>query len=312
VEDYIFFEGKPPKEYQQNFAGSLFNEEKHLLLQAEFGWHSFYILNKRHKQSLAAIHFHLDEKIARSPLRNPYGSIDAADDIPNIILFNFLEFITSRLKDMGVEKIILKNPCTVYQQDQSSLLQTFLFNLGYKINEAEVSAVIQVSDKGFENFLDAWEHRKLRQSKEAGLVFEILPASHLSEVYNFIYACREERGYALSMSLESLLRTVEQFPNHHLLYAVKFEHKFAAASIAIKVREDILYNFHSAHPNEFNQLSPVVMLIEGMYEYCQQHNFRLLDLGTSALEGRPNFNLLDFKLRLGAKPYAKLAFEKNL
>jgi lipid II:glycine glycyltransferase (peptidoglycan interpeptide bridge formation enzyme) len=114
------------------------------------------------------------------------------------------------------------------------------------------------------------------------------------------------------MTLNELKKAFEQFPEHYVLFAVLHEGRLAAASIAIKIKENILYNFYSAHPNDYNHLSPVVMLIEGMYEFCQQNNVNLLDLGTSALEGKPNFSLLDFKLRLGAKPYAKLTFEKNL
>jgi hypothetical protein len=52
--------------------------------------------------------------------------------------------------------------------------------------------------------------------------------------------------------------------------------------------------------------------MEGIYEHCQVEKIRLIDLGTSALNGRPNFGLLDFKLNLGAVPTEKLTFEKKL
>jgi hypothetical protein len=312
LEDFIFYEGQPPAEYQRHFTNSLFNEQKHLHLQSESGWHSYFIANKKHKQVLAGIHFHIEDSIARSPLKNPFGSIDMTNDVPNITLFRFLEFVTARLKEIGVKKIIIKNPPAIYQQDQASLLQTFLLNLGYGIGEAEVSAVIDVSEKVFDNFLDAWEIRKLRQAQEAGLTFKLLPLEKVKEIYKFILDCRQERGYSLSMKADDLQRTVDQFPHRDLLFVVLHHDELAAASIAIVVKEDILYNFYSAHQQEYNHLSPVVMLIKGMYGYCQQNDFRLLDLGTSALDGKPNFSLLDFKLRLGARPHAKLTFEKNL
>jgi hypothetical protein len=52
--------------------------------------------------------------------------------------------------------------------------------------------------------------------------------------------------------------------------------------------------------------------MEGIYEYCQVEKYRLIDLGTSALKGRPNFTLLDFKLNLGATPTEKVVYEKIL
>jgi hypothetical protein len=311
LEDFIFYEGQPPADYTNHFIHSLFNEQQHLHLQAITGWHSYYIANKKHKHVLACIHFHIEDRVARSPLKNPFGSIDISNDIPNLVLFNFLEFVTSSLKEIDVQKIIVKNPCNVYHQDHAALLQTFLFNLGYAVQEAEVSAVIDITEKDFTNSLDAWENRKLRQAHEADLTFKLLSVNKFLETYSFILACRVERGYSLSMTIDQLQRTVETFPSHYLLFAVMDEEKIAAASISIRVMPDVLYNFYSAHQHTYNHLSPTVMLIEGMYKHCQKNNFRLLDLGTSALAGKPNFNLLDFKLRLGARPHPKLTFEKH-
>ena len=56
----------------------------------------------------------------------------------------------------------------------------------------------------------------------------------------------------------------------------------------------------------------VVKLMEGVYNYSQTEGINLIDLGTSSLNGKPNFSLLDFKLHLGATPTQKLTFQKNL
>jgi hypothetical protein len=85
-----------------------------------------------------------------------------------------------------------------------------------------------------------------------------------------------------------------------------------AAAVSILVNRDIVYNFLVNHNSEFNNLSPAVLLMEGIYDHCQEHDIGLLDLGTSALGGQPNFPLLDFKLRLGAVPVSKMSFYKNL
>jgi hypothetical protein len=107
-------------------------------------------------------------------------------------------------------------------------------------------------------------------------------------------------------------RTVEAFADEFVFFEVMKGYERTAASIAIRVANDILYNFYSAHHSRYDAWSPVVMLIEGMYGWCQQQGIRLLDLGTSAVDNQPNFSLLDFKLRLGAQPTAKLTFAKDL
>ena len=54
------------------------------------------------------------------------------------------------------------------------------------------------------------------------------------------------------------------------------------------------------------------MVTKALYEYCQEHNISLLDFGTSAVNNQPNFGLLNFKMRLGGIPSAKLTFQKML
>jgi hypothetical protein len=107
------------------------------------------------------------------------------------------------------------------------------------------------------------------------------------------------------------IKTVcDHFPDKFHLFGVFDNNALAAASISIVLNNAVLYNFYSAHARQYDALSPVVGLMEGIYEFCQGEKIRLIDLGTSALQGRPNFTLLDFKLNLGATPTQKLTFEK--
>jgi lipid II:glycine glycyltransferase (peptidoglycan interpeptide bridge formation enzyme) len=109
-----------------------------------------------------------------------------------------------------------------------------------------------------------------------------------------------------------LERVVKVFPDRFSLHLVKDNAKLAAAAICIKINNQILYNFYSAHPKEYDSLSPAVILMKSLNGYCYTNKIDLLDLGTSALEGKPNFGLLDFKMRLGALPTAKYTFQKKL
>lgn len=311
MEDFIFHEGSPPYGYQPDFEYALFNRQVHLFLQDSEGWHSYSILNTKYKSISAIFFVNIKEGIAKSPLKNPFGSFEVSPTLSDSVLFEFLDFVGSRLQAKHVSRIIIKDQPSCYFPDRAALLHTFLFNLGYYVSDAEVSAVIHVSENSFQCYPDSWERRKLRQSHEAGAQFKQLTIDNLTEVYLFILASRKQRGYSLSMTLAELKKVVDHFQEEYILFGVYVEGRLAAASIAIRVKENILYNFYSAHSQEFDYLSPVVALVEGMYHYCQRNTIELLDLGTSAVEGKPNFGLLDFKLRLGAKPTPKFTFEKN-
>ncbi|MEQ9412451.1 MAG: GNAT family N-acetyltransferase, partial [Cyclobacteriaceae bacterium] len=191
-------------------------------------------------------------------------------------------------------------------------LAVLLFNHQYQVHHAELGACLSISNTTFIDVIDSWERRKLKQSWKSNLSFKIIPRSQLNEIFNFILACREERGHSLSMTFKELNATVKKLQNHFVLFGVYHSSDLIAASIAIKVNKKVLYNFYSAHSKASDKLSPVVFLIGEMYDWCAKHSFELLDLGTSAWGGKPNFPLIDFKLRLGAAPTMKLTFEKML
>jgi hypothetical protein len=187
-----------------------------------------------------------------------------------------------------------------------------LFNLGYRVSKAELSSVIKVDALHFEEKIESWEKRKLKQAKAKTAVHKAIPLSEFDTVYKFILKCREQRGHQLSMTAEEIKKTVETFPRDFFLSGVFVQNELAAASIGIRVHPKILYNFYSGHLKKFDSISPVVLLIGGMYKYCSTQGIQLLDLGTSSIDSRLNFSLLEFKFRMGAVPSMKLTFEKEL
>lgn len=259
----------------------------------------------------AQVHISTHNSCAVSPVRAPFGSIQCSDSIKPIVLFNFIEFICSRLKADGISEIALTNPPDIYDPYISSLLNTFLLNLGFLVKKVETGAVLEIKND-FETGLNAWERRRLRQATDAHLKFVLLNSSELEVAYNLILRCRKERKYTFSLDWSTLERTVKAFPDRFILFGVKHQEVLIAASISINVGNGVMYNFHSAHPRKYDNLSPVVLLLQGIRTYCKDNNFRMLDLGTSALSGKPNFKLLDFKLGLGAQPTTKFTFVKNL
>ncbi|MBX2968354.1 MAG: GNAT family N-acetyltransferase [Cyclobacteriaceae bacterium] len=312
MNDFHFTDQVPPADYRADVKAYIFHDERHLKLQAENGWRSFYILNQKHKTIVGAVHVHANDRVAVSPLKASFGSFVWNVTLHAEILFRFIGFVEDSLKASGIATITYTNPPLDYQPDQLQLLQVLLSNAGYRIQVAEAGAVISVSNELLETKMDDWEVRKLKQAREAEFIFAAATVNPVDEVFQFILNARKEKGYTLSMTQVMMERTVDVFPDRFVFFEVMKGYERAAASIAIRVADDILYNFYSAHHSRFDAWSPVVMLIEGMYGWCQQQGIKLLDLGTSALDNQPNFSLLDFKLRLGAQPTAKLTFTKDL
>jgi CelD/BcsL family acetyltransferase involved in cellulose biosynthesis len=102
------------------------------------------------------------------------------------------------------------------------------------------------------------------------------------------------------------------FPKKFFLYRVHDANSTVAAAIVIKVNNKILYTFYYAHARKFDKVSPVVLLIAGIYEVANEEGFEMIDLGTSMLDGKVNRSLLHFKKSIGGQSNHKHIFEKDL
>jgi hypothetical protein len=307
-----FIEGPLPEGYRCDFDSYLFNSPQNLRIQSSDGWHSFHALRSEKKTARARVHFHLDDKLAVSPLKNPFGSYEFSNTIEPKELYDFIRWVDGKLLEKGAKKVEIKTYPALYNTTCSAMLLTFLSNLGYRIKNAELSACIEVNPNSLYQLMSSYEKRKAGQIRKTNLRFSTVPIGKIMDVFNFISSCREERKQALSMTYGQMKTVCDHFPDKFFLFGVYDNNALAAASISILVNNVILYNFYSAHAKQYDSLSPMVRLMEGIYEFCQAEKIRLIDLGTSSLQGRPNFTLLDFKLNLGATPSHKLTFEKTL
>lgn len=311
-EAYLFSEGTPAAEYNEDFSSTIFHNTRHLFLQDNANWYTYSILHQQTSTIHAIVHFHVAGEEAKSPLQSPFGSVLFSDQLPVQVLFKFLIFVEEQLRLKGVKTITVKNPPELYFSERMATLQVLLFNLNYHVNRAEIGSMIPVDDGIYLDKLEQWERRKYHMAVKKELVARQLSLNHIEEVYLFIAQCRELQSRKLSLSLEELKRIVDAFPDRFILFAIYQHDVLVAASINIVVTQHVLYNFYGAHNRQFNKLSPVVMLMDALYTYCQMHGLTYLDLGTSAIGNEPNFSLIDFKVRLGAQCTQKLTFQKKL
>ena len=312
LETYIFHQGSLPRETVLDFEPAIFNLPEFFLMKEPTGWLSFHILNQRNGSAAASFHFHVKGKVASSPVKAPFGSLECTERINPRTLFDFLRYVEAGLKANGVEEVYLTNAPRTYSPSTISLLESFLLNQKWVVSEAETGATLNVDQMRFADKIRHAELLRYRQARNAGLRFRAIPEGDAGKVYRFISACHQEKGYKISIDEAGLTAAVAQFPKRYLLFGIFDGSKMIAASVSILVRKNILYNFLVNHDRKYNQLSPPVMLMEGLYDYCRDHAISLLDMGTSALCGNPNFSLLDFKMHLAASPTTKLSFSKKI
>lgn len=306
---YSFYEGLPDG-LKTDFDLGIFHDPAHLVLQASSGWITFVGTDDQTGKTHAILQVNINSADAKTPVRSPYGSFLFLERESTKHITDFIKFVEVELQKRNIHTFSIKHQPEIYSPINQRVKQCLL-DEGYSIELEETSATIFVTEKPFDKNLHRSEKKRLRKCREQNFAFEIMPLEQLNKVYGFLEACREEKGYALSMPLNELQKLVTTFSDRMLLTVVTEGSKIIAANISIRVYDHVLYNFYHDHASEYDHVSPVVLLNEGLYNFCQQHAIQLLDLGTSNPDGVLNESLLTFKVRLGAQPSPKITFSKH-
>ena len=308
--EYTFQEGVP-EGFTFDFEVGIFHDPRHLLLQSLSGWHAFSLTDIGQRLVVGIVHVHLQSNQAVSPFRSPFGSFLFSKSISEKQLITFITKVEEALKNKGVHSISLKNKPSAYSKEATVSLEDVLLKLNYQQQQEEISSIIQVDDRNFIERLHRSKKARLKKCYELSLCFSQPAHQEFEKVYAFLKRCREEKGYALSMQAEDLKRVMDTFPDRVYLHTVSDNDNLVSACLSIRTEQKILYTFYYDHTNAYDDVSPVVLLMEGVYQFCQEQEISLLDLGTSHADGSLSQTLLDFKLSLGAQPSPKCTFVKK-
>ena len=307
--------GPPPPRLPLAFEPFLYVRPAHLALAPAAGpGFSAYLEDAAAGRTLAQLHLSYDSVagVARSPAQAPFGAVQLAPGLGRWAVHQLLDAAEAELRRLGIGRLAMRGYPFAYEPAGAATLAEVLRQRGYRVALAEQNYHLDPA-RAYEAHLHPSERRRLHKCRRAGLVVEQEPAYLLPQAYEFIHACRQERGQALSLPLERVQALFRAFPREHFLFSVREPNgAWAALTVAIQVSDAVLYNFYPASPLRYNALSPVVLLNEGLHAFARASGLTVLDLGTSTLDSGPNASLLRFKRHLGAVAGLRLSWEKAL
>jgi uncharacterized membrane protein YkvA (DUF1232 family) len=262
---------------------------------------------------LAHFHLFVKEKAGLSPLQAPFGSIEFDESLGEAGLDLFIKKILTDAKARSLEKICITSYPDCYQYDKSLLLQRVLLSNGFRIRYSDLNYHFPVtSELEFKQLLHRGERWKLNRCKREGLEFHQVEMPDLNQWFTFIKNSRERKNYPISLTRHDFVHQIQANPDRYRFFGVFDDARIVALAVTVVVNKDIIYTFYTADLLEYRKWSPVVMLHEGIYQHCQQHNIKLLDLGTSSKYGVINEGVSVFKSSMGAIPCFKHTFECQL
>jgi len=313
LKTFEFLADHLPFGYSYNFDNFLFNKIKHIKIQGIDERADYFIVNNIKKRIEGKIHFLLKSKTAYSPYKSLFGSFEFNPRIHPSLLTEFWSFIESDLSARGVIKVHIVNHADCYSSKKAELIRRTLENSGFLVSMKAMNHHIEVDQTPMEGKMHSMEVRRLKKCRKLGFVFQEEHKDCAGEIYDYLNRCRKEQNIELSISKEKFFDYLDEFPQNYPFFSVRNDHQLIAATIAIKVHRNILYSFLPGSLKKFKQYSPTVFLNEGLYKYCQDHQFDILDLGISTeKDGTEQKTLATFKERIGGKKSYKYFFEKSL
>ncbi|MFN6947038.1 MAG: GNAT family N-acetyltransferase [Cytophagaceae bacterium] len=288
----------------------LFNTEKHLKSQPHPERYTFKLIHNKTGIIHAQLSLFVKENQAVSPLRAPFGSVEFDSKLSFANLLQLLEAVDEFASERKLSLIRLVSYPFCYANENSQLLAFALLAKGYNMPVAEVNYHIDVDQEPFEKKIKLTERQKLKRCLKKGYVFSSGEMEEPDNIYDFIMRCRNAKGYPITLSREDFKALFDKLADEFVFFKVEYANKPVALSFGVKINSQILYNFYMADDPEYKSDSPCVLLLEGIYNYCQENKYHILDYGTASEHGVPNQGLIAFKESTGGKPSLKPVFEK--
>ena len=301
----------PAEEIPCAFSSYLFNEPYHVTQQPCTKVFTFYLFHTKKKQADARFNLFVHENTGISPCLGTFGSVEMNENLPQSELDIFIDSINTFAFQHKLQAISIKAYPFCYAEEISARITAAFTHNSYQISQTELNYHLPVTEEPFTKELHLSARRRLKKCHQQGFVFSEELQPNLPEIYWMIQATRERRGFPVTLDYESFEQLFVRFPEVYRIFTVKDKYKTIALTITVQINSSILYYFLPADDPDYRSSSPMIMLIEGVYTYCQQQQFRIFDLGIATYKGVPNYGLIRFKQNLGSKSSLKFTFTRN-
>lgn len=167
-------------------------------------------------------------------------------------------------------------------------------------------------DQHFMNKMSHGNRKKIKQTEKSGAVFSRAVPELWETCYDLLRQNRADRGVDISMSRDVFLNSLENFPDYYSIHIVSIGLDILACSLSLKLCSDCMYVVFWGHRKEYQALSPVAFLAQGLLSECILDKCHTLDLGVSSVDGIEDVGLSRFKSNLGAIKSQRLSISGAL
>lgn len=288
----------------------LFYTEKYQNLHPGLVYDRFYLIHERERRIEGQISFEQDFNSRISIAHGTFGSAELNFKSSYSLISGFLKIVTDYLKERHVQSIIIRHYPDIYDPANSPNICSAFSHLGFRVKAVDINHHLPVQNNFFTGLINKMEKRQLSKCMEMGLKFNQGDFKDAVKIYERISAFRKARRIPLTYSLQDFKNCLEKLPEHYsVFYVTDSSHEIIAATLLVRITDKIVYYFFPADTSDRKSLSPMLVLLDGIYSFAHEHDYQYIDLGISSVNGKPQPGLIQFKENIGGIPSARLTFE---
>jgi hypothetical protein len=286
-----------------NFQRYFFNEDEHLQNQGGEDCYTFYCQNTENQTIDVRFSVIVQNEIAYSPFRATFGGVEFNEQVLEKDLFDFLKEGVEYLSFLSINQVIINSyPEGYLPEEQNQKLENCLFRLGFQIKYVEDNYEIRVRNKSFDETVISSNHKRiLRNSVKNNFIFKEEINPELARIYAFIERSRVRKKRPMTMSLFQFEEHFKKFSKKFKIFSAYEADNLMAVCVTVEINDRILYTLYPADAEEYVKKSPLTFLFSGIYAYCQQQIYTILDLGIATDKGILNEGLARFKRNIGGE-----------
>ena len=261
----------------------------------------------RKSKTVGVIHFNLREDKALSPWKASFGGFEFREELPYSIISHFVTWVINQVVKKNLAEIQITFPPDFYKNSFHEVLSDVLQDCDFKAC-IETGQALLCGEKNFKQIINRFERSKLERSFRDSFISRKGTGELPQNAFQMIVKNRERKNIPVKLDYEELKQNFVKFSDNFHWFGVWKGEEIAAASVGIRVQNEIMYHFFPGHDKKFDAWSPMVLLLNELYGYCLKEEIKYLDLGISSVNGKINQGLYQFKKNLGAIEYKQSKF----
>jgi hypothetical protein len=246
---------------------------------------------------------HLVDKKAYSPYRGSCSLPEGSEANNPLLLAQLWQNMLVGLRAMDCHSWTYQAAAEFYHAEQVAALHLSLLKSGFKPLARELNHHLVLEEDNQGKWHES-EKRRLRKCEAAGFTL-IKKDSWGDEHFPFIEAARIRKGHPMTMQANQLAKLNRNCSEAYTLFELWDGAILVALAFGIRITKDIAYYFLPADNGDYQQYSPMVMVVDAMMQHYKEVGVTLFDLGVSSDNEVPNPGLCRFKEHLGGLPSAK-------